>query len=683
MNKTLKNTSMILPVLASLLTFSLASPSDARAQTQSPLQLTIDECDTASYPVITCTVLPTEGSGVPSRGLQAGAFEAYIDDSLKATDVKIEEFDAKDVRTDTMLLVDFGMTQGGKAIDSLRQVTRKIVENARDTDNIGFIAVMGAIELGDTLNPPLNEKQESDFKSVLEGRNYIINMVNSLDPKPKTPLYDALCKALILTAKRKVGARAVVVLSDGNDKKASTSCEADDPIVRANKDRVPVFAVAVGNDLNAGYMSRLAIQTNGVYLVAGDFDQGAVRYEEVQQILRRRYRVTFTSPLKPDGASHKINIRLNLPAGKADDAVSFNAVASYPLLESLAMEDQRLKDGSLIVLPNNDVTVQPLFVGQPVSLVEFDLETPDGVLTYKATSEPWTYTFSEKNLQGVDRATLTIRAYGADVNDVGTFSFQVQPASVKIDSSSTDGVNSTNTQSSATSDPNKNPSQPASNQTLLQRLLTAPLIYVVIGLGLAIVGVVVFFVVTSMRNRSSAQNQPPFADPIFGPPTEITTIRSDGAIQTTNAMRGNLDDPQLDPPATIIENVEDSGKTVVFGGEEGGKTMVYSPPIARLKITNGSKAATIYDLGSAVSRNVTIGRDVDEKIAGNICLPSKFVSRLHAKISLIDDVLYLTDERSASGTKVDGVPLREGDRIALKPGMIIHFGDITAVVEAP
>jgi hypothetical protein len=668
--------------LAAVLTGLPVTPSLVSAQSQSGIQLTIDGCDTQNYPSVTCTVLPTEGSGVPSRGIDGAAFEVYVDDTLKATDLKVEEFDEQSVRTDTMLLVDFGMTQNGKAIESLRGVTRQIVQNARDTDNIGFIAVMGKIDLGDTLNPPLNEKQEMDFKSAMEARNYIINMVNGLDPQPKTPLYDALCKALILTAKRKVGARAVVVMSDGNDKKASASCEAGDPITRANKDRVPVFAVAVGNNLNAGYLNRLAIQTNGVYLVASDFAQGADRYREIQTILRTRYRISFTSPLPADAAAHKINVRLTLPSGKAADAVSFSATAPYPLLESLVMGAQRLNDGATLVLPSNDVTVQALFVGRPVSRVEFDLETKDGTITRKATAEPWTYTFSDRDLQGVDRASLTIHAYGMDDKDVGTFKFEVQPvqpvqAAVSQDPGAPEAAKATEVKTAAGL---PQPATASSSQSMLQRLMSPPTLYVLIGLLVIIVGAIAAVIIIGVRNRKAAATyQPTSLMDMFNPSTaytQLSTFEGDGATQLVGGDAAG-------DSHTMVLGGDEGGKTMVLGGDEGGKTMVYSPPVARLKITSGPQSGKTYDLGSAMSRNVAIGRDVQEDMAGNIRLTSKFVSRLHARIALVDDVLYLNDERSASGTKVDGVPLREGERMALKPGMVLHFGDVSAVVETP
>ncbi len=641
----------------------LIQPTAARAQ--SAALITIDGCDTSAYPAVSCVVLPTEGAGVPAQKLESASFSAVVDKDKVVADLKVASFVDDATRTDNMLVVDFGMTRRGQALPELREATEQILGAVPAEDQVGFIAVTGKVDLGDTLNPPINDKQESDFLLAGQGRNNVINLIRQLSPVPATPLYDALCKAIILTAKRKVGTRAVVVLSDGNDANASVACKEDDPIDRANHDRVPVFAIGIGNNINTRFLKRLAIQTNGVYLQADNAPAAVGKFAEVQQLLKTRYRVGFTSPVAADNAAHSVTIKLTLPAGQASDTVEFTVAAAKATLSGLKLGDTPIDlAAGTVALPANDATLTPAFTGHEVARVDYELETSKGKTTKSVDAAPFAYVFSPADFEGVDHATLKIKAISAPESPATTMesSIVIVPAPPPVAPTEAAQPAVTVPVIAIT---------PIPRETTLARLTTPPLLYATIALGVVILaGLGGLLAVLARRKKSEssglhAQIYP--APDSSGPSTDYTSY------QPTSVM--------ADGDRTSILDAGAQGRTQVFGGAEGGKTMVFTPPKAWLKITSGAQKDRRQELGGVGGREVLIGRDASDGAPGNLKLTSQFISRRHARIVLEDDKLFLTDEKSASGTKLNDKPVREGERVEINVGDVIHFGDVAAIVE--
>jgi FHA domain len=551
-----------LAFIAVLVPLAAVLPVQPVAAQSAPL-LTIDSCDDSAYPTVVCTVFPDDGTGLPASGLTAQAFSVTVDGSVPVADLAVESFTNDAVVVDTMLVVDFGMTRREQSLPQLREASERILVSLPATDQVGFVAVTGKVDLGDTNNPPLDDTREKDFAVVEQGRNNIINMIRQLSPVPATPLYDALCKAIILTTKRQIGTRAVVVISDGFDANASVACKEDDPIFRANRDRVPVFAIGVGSRTNVGYLKRLAIQTNGVFLEAADPAETVARFAEVQSRLKTRYRVSFTSPAPADNASRTVEITLNLAGARPSQRTQIRAVG--PEQPTVAAAEP--------------VTVDP-------------------------TAEP--------------------------------------PA------------------------PTAAPELPAGNPTLL-RLTTPPLLFATLALGAVIViGLVSLLVLLANQRKKKQEITRPFQQPFAAEerPTDVTSVRATDRVE--------------DFDRTSVLGMPEESRTQVLGE---GKTMVFKPPVARLRVTSGAQKDRVANIGG-MSETLIIGREApDLPEAGGLKLNSQFVSRRHAEIIVENERMLLRDLNSASGTKVDGVPVRD-QQIELKPGSVIEFGDVSAVVEA-
>lgn len=77
-----------------------------------------------------------------------------------------------------------------------------------------------------------------------------------------------------------------------------------------------------------------------------------------------------------------------------------------------------------------------------------------------------------------------------------------------------------------------------------------------------------------------------------------------------------------------------------------------------------------------ISGAQTVGRSTD----AHLTFPSKHLSRLHAKITVEKNYLYVTDLKSANGTYVNGKPVNSAK---IKSGDHIRFDQFSFVVEGP
>ena len=134
-----------------------------------------------------------------------------------------------------------------------------------DPDRAAFFGINGPVNINDLT---INEKnREIDFTN---DRNRILNLINSLEVtgNSPTPLYDALFRAIKITALQQAP-RAMIVITDGQDKVSKLS--ADDPISEANRNNIPIFPIGFSRgQINNEYLTRLAARTGGTYTPARD-----------------------------------------------------------------------------------------------------------------------------------------------------------------------------------------------------------------------------------------------------------------------------------------------------------------------------------------------------------------------------------------------------------------------------
>jgi hypothetical protein len=99
----------------------------------------------------------------------------------------------------------------------------------------------------------------------------------------------------------------VVLLSDGENDTNTSQATAGGSLTAAAAARLPVFTIGFGDAPDEGYLSTLALGTQGQYRSADAIDVLGV-YNEIAALLRSQYVVTMTSAAPPDGRDTQVRI---------------------------------------------------------------------------------------------------------------------------------------------------------------------------------------------------------------------------------------------------------------------------------------------------------------------------------------------------------------------------------------
>jgi uncharacterized protein YegL/Na+-transporting methylmalonyl-CoA/oxaloacetate decarboxylase gamma subunit len=287
----------------------------AHAQT-SDIIVVIDEVDTSAFPTITVRASVRTRNGVPIQDLGAEHFEIIEDGAAvhRPESVNVESNDRAQVSL--AIVIDTYRTLQGAPIEAAQQATNDLLEELLNEPNDPDRAAFVAVHRGVSTDPrSLDPDYEVGFTN---DRNLLLNVINFLHERIETsgagtPLYDAVVKAVRMTAATEpVGHRAVIVMTDGEDRD-SISTDSD-TIQTALNERTPVFTIGLSNRrLNEQYLRRLADQTGGTYQAAQTPDDFSPLFSNVLTMLRTQYVLTYRSGLPSDGQPHSILLHVRTP----------------------------------------------------------------------------------------------------------------------------------------------------------------------------------------------------------------------------------------------------------------------------------------------------------------------------------------------------------------------------------
>lgn len=296
------------------------------ARAQSNITLKVDGLESLSGQRMHALVSVRDENGVPISDLTAASFAIIEDQKTYFPPEEVTLRANPTMGLSVLLLIDLSSNMQGQPLTEAKTAAQKLLETLldqpNDPDRAAFLGLTDTADINNlTFNPA---KAEVSFTN---DRNLILNTLNGAQigqtQAGATPLYDALFRAIKLTAKQPAP-RAIVVLTDGLDPKKSTLA-ADDPIAEANRNNIPVFPIGFSRGaLDNEYLTRLAARTGGVYHRAPDAAQFSAIFGEILSRLSQQYVLSYQSQLKADDQPHAVIIRVEHPKGRASGESVFN-----------------------------------------------------------------------------------------------------------------------------------------------------------------------------------------------------------------------------------------------------------------------------------------------------------------------------------------------------------------------
>lgn len=366
---------------------------------QGAVTLDIDEINADNFPNIEAFVTVSDANGVPIQGLKKADFEVF-EDGKTAPIKEVSWRVNKGAVIAVALVIDVSGSMRGKPLDDAKAAAVNFIDSLNPNDWAAVIAFGDTVDLGEPF-PRIDSAKEMDF--TLD-HGALKNLVNALEAKEKarTPLYDAAFKAVRMTARQPVGRRAVILFTDGKEKAAAERASImgpEDPIREANRHRIPIFTIGLGEDIDPAYLKRVASGTGGTYEETPDSAKLTELFRKVGDLLKHQYIIKYTSQVLADGKEHSLLLKVRALGSEAEDEgvlLSKRITPTFDLPPLPAELSQK-----------TTVRLETVSAHGGVAKVEYFL---DGELVHTASSVPCSYVLDPTVLRPGDH-TLTVKAY--------------------------------------------------------------------------------------------------------------------------------------------------------------------------------------------------------------------------------------------------------------------------------
>jgi Ca-activated chloride channel family protein len=235
----------------------------------------------------------SDPSGRAVKGLAREAFTILESD----TPQQITAFVAGEFPASVALAIDRSVSMAGRPLTMARTAGRAFIAGLKPDDRAMLIGISGHV---DVLSPLSADKAP------------LLKALEALDPWSTTALHDALIRSLDLL-EGETGRRAVVVLSDGEDRYSEATAAA--VLNRARRSDVLIYPIAIGKR-RAPLFAELASVSGGRSFHLKDPRDLATTLKSIAEDLRSQYLIGYApaDPWRGDATEWRsITVRVNQP----------------------------------------------------------------------------------------------------------------------------------------------------------------------------------------------------------------------------------------------------------------------------------------------------------------------------------------------------------------------------------
>jgi Ca-activated chloride channel homolog len=216
----------------------------------------------------------TDERGEPVQGLAQRDFELRENGELQT----ISSFSFGDFPLTVALALDRSFSMAGERLAAAKSAARAFLGELRPEDEVTLLGIGSEVEV----LAPLSTDRRAQYAAI-----------DRVDAFGTTGLHDAVIRAIEVTQRGK-GRRALVILSDGNDRYSTAS--ADTALALARASDVMVYPIALGA-LRPALFAELATLTGGRSYQLKDPGRLADTLRALARELRSQYLLGYT-PIK-------------------------------------------------------------------------------------------------------------------------------------------------------------------------------------------------------------------------------------------------------------------------------------------------------------------------------------------------------------------------------------------------
>lgn len=290
---------------ASLLVASAAGGQQAAA-------VRVESIDVSEPAAVRVTATVLDGAGTPVLGLDEQSFRASADGVPLPVTTVVDSID-ESIPISVTLVFDVSGSMSGPALEQAREAGKALVAELGPEDRVGLLAFGSTVEL---VQPSTSDR--AALNAAIDG----------LQAGGNTALYEAVVRAVEVSARDGAPRRAVVLLSDGQDFGTAGETDRATSLAAARAAAVPLFLVGLGESIDRAYLEELASAASGRLLLAPGPEALRGLYQSIGSVLRNQYVVTLDASGLPAGRS----LRLLLTVADAGGAAVAEAPLTLPAL---------------------------------------------------------------------------------------------------------------------------------------------------------------------------------------------------------------------------------------------------------------------------------------------------------------------------------------------------------------
>lgn len=266
----------------------------AAAQTQPDIaSIEVSQVDNTNFPEITIYVRVLDSTGSPVTGLLQESFSVTED----ANAVDITSFSGSNTDSiSTILVLDHSgsMDEQGKLV-AAKDAANAFVDLMRTQDRAAVMAF---------------DEEVVNLQTFTSDTNAIRYAINLIQPDGYTALFDAVYQAA-KTIESQTGRKSIILLSDGLDNSSMhTAFEAMDAAVASG---APVYAIALGTDIDRNTLTTLADRTGGEYYETPSASELRDLYTNLSIATQNEYVITYRTPRPTnDGTRRDIHVSITI-----------------------------------------------------------------------------------------------------------------------------------------------------------------------------------------------------------------------------------------------------------------------------------------------------------------------------------------------------------------------------------
>ncbi len=280
------------------------------SDTEIELVLSASHRDESDVDVVMLPAVVVDKQGAPVTGLTRDDFELY-DEGQEQLIAWFGEDDERPFRLLLLLDVSGSMDEPGMTA-SIRGGLLPLMRQVRHQDRIKLVAFAGKVV-----------KEMTDWNSM---PMTTLDRALRLPRGGRTALADALARAATIVPRNPKERQAIILVSDGMDTSSTLSPEA--AIAAARDVEVPIYVFALGGEARLiqdersgedspfAVLRRIAAETGGRFFLIGGRDEAELAKtasNTLKQDLRHQYLISFRPASPPDGAFHRIELRVRQP----------------------------------------------------------------------------------------------------------------------------------------------------------------------------------------------------------------------------------------------------------------------------------------------------------------------------------------------------------------------------------